>query len=45
LEEVQMDIGVQTGLMLMAGFAGLWAMFYARRAFQNTKKILDKLGK
>ena len=40
-----MDFGLQTGLVLLSSFAGLWAMFYARRASQNTKKILDKLGR
>jgi hypothetical protein len=44
-EEDQMDFGLQTGLLLLSAFAGLWAMFYARRAFLNTKKILDKLGR
>jgi hypothetical protein len=40
-----MDFGLQTGLVLLSTFAGLWAMFYARRACQNTKKMLDKLGR
>ncbi len=40
-----MDLGLQTGLVLLSTFAGLWAMFYARRAAQDTKKILDKLGR
>jgi hypothetical protein len=31
-------------LLLVACFAGLWAVFYARRAYQNTKKILEKMG-
>ncbi len=40
-----MDIRLETGLLLLASFAGLWAMLYARRAFENTKRILEKLGK
>jgi hypothetical protein len=40
-----MDARIEMGLQLLGTFAGLWAMFYARRAFQNTKKILDKLGR
>ena len=40
-----MDFGMQVGLMLLSSFAGLWAMFYARRASQDTKKILEKLGR
>ena len=40
-----MDFGLQTGLVLLSSFVGLWAMFYARWASQDTKKILDKLGR
>jgi H+/Cl- antiporter ClcA len=32
-------------LLLLSIFAGLWAAFYARRAYLNTRKILDKLEK
>lgn len=32
------------GLLLVASFSSLWGMFYARRAYQNTKKIMDKVG-
>jgi len=28
----------------VATFASLWGMFYARRGYQNTKKIMDKVG-
>lgn len=40
-----MDARIEIGLLLLGTFAGLWSMFYARRAFQNTKKILEKLGR
>ena len=40
-----MDPRIEIGLLLLGTFAGLWSMFYARRAFQNNKKILDKLGR
>jgi len=33
------------GLLLVSVFAGLWAAFYAHRAYQNTKKIMDKMGR
>ena len=33
------------GLLLLAVLAGLWGVMYARRAYENTKKILEKLGK
>ena len=32
------------GLLMVATFASLWGMFYARRGYQNTKKIMDKVG-
>jgi hypothetical protein len=40
-----MSLTVETGLLLLAIFAGLYAGFYARRAYQTGQKILDKLGK
>jgi hypothetical protein len=40
-----MHLTVETSLMFIAVFAGLWAAFYAHRAYGNTKKILDKLNK
>jgi hypothetical protein len=40
-----MDARLVVGLLLVASFCGLWAAFYARRAYLNTKKILEKLGK
>jgi hypothetical protein len=39
-----MSTDMQLGLMLLAGFAGVWSMVYARRAYMNTKKILEKMG-
>ncbi len=39
-----MDIRLQLGLLLLAGFGGIWSMIYARRAYMNTKKILEKIG-
>jgi hypothetical protein len=30
-----MDYGLQTGLLLLSAFAGLWAMFYARRVIES----------
>ncbi|MEW5978872.1 MAG: hypothetical protein AB1898_24015 [Acidobacteriota bacterium] len=39
-----MDPRVEVGLLLLACFGGVWATVYARRAFQNTKRILEKLG-
>ena len=32
------------GLLMVATFASLWGMFYSRRGYQNTKKIMDKVG-
>ena len=32
------------GLLMVATFASQWEMFYARRSYQNTKKILDKVS-
>jgi len=32
------------GMLMVATFASLWGMFYARRSYQNTKKIIDKVG-
>jgi len=32
------------GLLLVAAFCSLWGMFYARRSYQNTKKLMDKVG-
>ncbi len=40
-----MSLTVETGLMLLAIFAGLYAGFYARRAYHSSQKVLDKMGK
>jgi hypothetical protein len=40
-----MNINPEMALELIAVFAGLWAAFYSRRAYNNTKKILEKIGK
>jgi hypothetical protein len=39
-----MDERFQLGLLLLASFAGIWGVVYARRAYMNTKKILEKIG-
>jgi hypothetical protein len=39
-----MSINLHLGLLLLAGFGGIWSMVYARRAYMNTKKILEKMG-
>jgi hypothetical protein len=36
---------METGLLLIAIFAGLYAGFYARRAYHTAQKIMEKLGK
>ena len=43
-EEELMDDTLVIGLLMVATFASLWGMFYARRSYQNTKKIMDKVG-
>ena len=40
----QMNEALVIGLLMVATFASLWGMFYARRSYQNTKKIMDKVG-
>jgi len=35
---------LHAGLLLVGCFASLWGMFYARRAYQNTKKIMEKVN-
>ena len=40
-----MDSRFLIGLLLVAIFSGLWAAMYARRAYVNTMKILEKMGK
>jgi hypothetical protein len=44
LKEDSMNDTLFVGLMLVASFGSLWGMFYARRAYQNTKKIMEKMG-
>jgi hypothetical protein len=43
-EEEPMNDTLVIGLLMVATFASLWGMFYARRSYQNTKKIMDKVG-
>jgi hypothetical protein len=43
VEELMNDTLV-IGLLMVATFSSLWGMFYARRTYQNTKKIMDKVG-
>ena len=43
-EEELMDDTLVIGLLMIATFSSLWGMFYARRSYQNTKKIMDKVG-
>ena len=43
-EEEPMNNTLVIGLLMVATFASLWGMFYARRSYQNTKKIMDKVG-
>ncbi len=40
-----MNMSMETGLLLIAIFAGIFAGFYARRAYLTAQKILEKLGK
>ena len=40
-----MDPKLLIGLLLVAIFSVLWAVMYAHRAYVNTLKILEKLGK
>lgn len=39
-----MDIRLHLALLLLGSFCGVWSVVYARRAYLNTKKILEKLG-
>ena len=39
-----MNEALVIGLLMVATFSILWGMFYARRSYQNTKKIMDKVG-
>ena len=39
-----MNEALVIGLLMVATFSSLWGMFYARRCYQNTKKIMDKVG-
>ena len=39
-----MNEALVIGLLMVATFSSLWGMFYARRSYQNTKKIMDKVG-
>ena len=43
-EEKTMNDALVIGLLMVATFSSLWGMFYARRSYQNTKKIMDKVG-
>jgi hypothetical protein len=43
-EEEPMNETLVVGLLMVATFASLWGMFYSRRSYQNTKKIMDKVG-
>ena len=43
-EEEPMNDTLVIGLLMVATFSSLWGMFYARRSYQNTKKIMDKVG-
>ncbi len=38
-----MNDALVIGLLMVATFSSLWGMFYARRSYQNTKKIMDKV--
>ncbi len=40
-----MESRLVIGLLLVSVLCGLWAVMYARRSYENTKKILEKLGK
>jgi hypothetical protein len=40
-----MESRLVIGLLLLTVLCGLWGAMYARRAYENTKKILEKLGK
>ncbi len=40
-----MDASWLIGLLLVAILCGLWAAMYAHRAYVNTKKIIEKMGK
>jgi hypothetical protein len=43
-EEKPMNDTLVIGLLVVATFSSLWGMFYARRCYQNTKKLMDKVG-
>jgi len=43
-KEKPMNEALVIGLLMVATFSSLWGMFYARRSYQNTKKIMDKVG-
>ena len=43
-KEEPMNDTLVIGLLMVATFASLWGMFYARRSYQNTKKLMDKVG-
>jgi hypothetical protein len=40
-----MNTSLILGLLLVSVFTGLWSAFYAHRAYKNTQKIMDKMGK
>jgi len=43
-KEEPMNDALVIGLLMVATFSSLWGMFYARRSYQNTKKIMDRVG-